>query len=488
MEIKSAIYRSKRICLCILVMAFSCLKLSAQTELTSCTIRNGNMSITLSKNISGPALDSFVAKFDLFDLDLRTLVRTGIMDSLRKLGWMVSQTRELYIITKPFQSFGEINNPANKILFAEKNQHIEELFPPVSSQVKFGYNRFRNKYPFAVNDSSVTFYLRGNTNAQQVILSGSFIRWSPDALRMIKTDSGWILKVKLGPGKYWYKFIIDGGWTTDRDNALTENDGMGNNNSVYYKTNMVFRLNGYKNARRVFLAGSFNGWNEKELQMTETGTGWELPLYLANGTHTYRFIANGRWMEDPGNPSKLPNEFGEYNSMVQLGKAYLFHLPGYTDAKKVALSGSFNGWRRDELFMNKKENGWELLYTLGPGNYEYTFVVDGKAAKASSGSGNLHFIIEPNYTFRLRGFENAKAIYLAGDFNNWSPNTFAMKRENGAWAFTVHLSPGKHLYKFVVDGKWIIDPDNKLWEQNEHDTGNSIVWIENKSFTPPDRQ
>ncbi|MEI9810165.1 MAG: glycoside hydrolase [Bacteroidota bacterium] len=86
--------------------------------------------------------------------------------------------------------------------------------------------------------------------------------------------------------------------------------------------------------------------------------------------------------------------------------------------------------------------------------------------------------MQPNYTFRLKGFSNAKTIYLAGDFNNWSPNTFAMKKQGSEWVLAVHLSAGKHLYKLVVDGKWIIDPANKLWEQNEQETGNSVLWIE----------
>jgi hypothetical protein len=30
----------------------------------------------------------------------------------------------------------------------------------------------------------------------------------------------------------------------------------------------------------------------------------------------------------------------------------------------------------------------------------------------------------------------------------------------------------------VVDQKWIIDPTNELWEENEYGTGNSVLWIE----------
>jgi len=53
-----------------------------------------------------------------------------------------------------------------------------------------------------------------------------------------------------------------------------------------------------------------------------------------------------------------------------------------------------------------------------------------------------------------------------------------MKRDGNDWVFSVHLFAGKHLYKFIVDGSWIIDPSNKLWEENEYGTGNSILWID----------
>jgi hypothetical protein len=132
--------------------------------------------------------------------------------------------------------------------------------------------------------------------------------------------------------------------------------------------------------------------------------------------------------------------------------------------------------------MKKTATGWELPYTLGPGNHTYRFIVDGKEMNPTGiagGKGNAYFIIEPNYTFRLKGHNNAKSVYLAGDFNDWSPDTFLMKREGDEWVFTVHLSPGKHLYKFVVNGRWILDPANDMWEQNEHNTGNSVLWIEN---------
>jgi 1,4-alpha-glucan branching enzyme len=303
---------------------------------------------------------------------------------------------------------------------------------------------------------------------------------------MKPTDSGWVAIVKLGPGKYWYKFIVDGNWMVDPSNQIRENDGRGNINSVFYRTNQVFTLPGFPNAKKVYLSGSFNSWRPRELLMTKTESGWELPIYLARGTHTYRFVVDGTWMDDPVNPQKLPNEFKDYNSVIRIGKAYTFRLDGFTNAKQVVLSGSFNNWREDELFMNKTALGWELPYTIGPGNYEYRFKVDDKwipdpsnPLKAESGNRiNSYLVIEPNYTFRLKGFGKASKVFLTGDFNNWNPSSLPMQKNGDGWVFSVHLSAGKHQYKFIVDGEYIRDPANNLWEQNEQGTGNSIIWKE----------
>ena len=53
-----------------------------------------------------------------------------------------------------------------------------------------------------------------------------------------------------------------------------------------------------------------------------------------------------------------------------------------------------------------------------------------------------------------------------------------MKKDGDDWIFSLHLDPGKVRYKFIIDGKWIIDPGNKQWEQNEYGTGNSVIWME----------
>jgi len=456
------------------------------------TIKNGRMYIALSRHIDKAQLDSFIVQYDLSDLDLPRALYSRSPKSfkpLNKMGWRMDiDNNQMVVISKAMIGLGNMNDPAKRMTLTEDHPNSDDLFPSENDNLLFGFNRFVGKFPFAVTDSFVTFYVKGHTRAREVLLAGSFTNWQNQAVRMTSTDSGWIYVIKLHPGKYWYKFIIDGNWTIDRENNLSEDDGRGNTNSVYFKTNAVFTLQGFVSARDAFLAGSFNDWNPGDLPMYRTFNGWQIHLYLAEGTHTYKFIVDGKWVEDPKDGDRLPDGHKGFNSVYRIGKPHLFVLNGYNQAKSVVLAGSFNQWKPYELFMHKTAAGWELPYTIGPGNYEYKFLVDGKwipdpanplfVEKKEANTRNSFLIIAPNHTFRLHGFEHAERVYLAGDFNNWTPGALHMKRVGDDWVFNIHLSVGKHLYKFIVDGKWIKDPDDPLWEGNEFGTDNSVIWIE----------
>jgi Glycogen recognition site of AMP-activated protein kinase len=70
-----------------------------------------------------------------------------------------------------------------------------------------------------------------------------------------------------------------------------------------------------------------------------------------------------------------------------------FLLP-ICDAKRVFLSGEFNGWSRDATPMRRHDDGrWEATVDLAPGRYEYKFVRDGEWIPdllASENVWNLH--------------------------------------------------------------------------------------------------
>jgi 1,4-alpha-glucan branching enzyme len=150
------------------------------------------------------------------------------------------------------------------------------------------------------------------------------------------------------------------------------------------------------------------------------------------------------------------------------------------------LTGSFNGWNQTELVMQKTADGWQLPYVIAPGNYEYKFIVDGQwmpdpANPFTTGSGNYtnSFIaLKANHIFELDQSPNAKTVIVTGSFNRWNTQGYRMAKEDGKWILPISLKPGKYTYKFIVDGTWIIDPANKLYEQNEYNNYISVLWVE----------
>lgn len=70
-------------------------------------------------------------------------------------------------------------------------------------------------------------------------------------------------------------------------------------------------------------------------------------------------------------------------------------------------------------------------------------------------------------------------VFLTGTFSGWKEKGKKMKDEtgNGRYKAVVMLEPGRHEYKFVVDGEWCADPHCADRVQNEHGTQNSVVEI-----------
>ncbi|MGA3268938.1 MAG: glycogen-binding domain-containing protein [Verrucomicrobiota bacterium] len=52
--------------------------------------------------------------------------------------------------------------------------------------------------------------------AQAVFVAGSFNGWQPSAMPLQKQDDGrWVVELVLEPGRYEYRFVVDGQWTDD---------------------------------------------------------------------------------------------------------------------------------------------------------------------------------------------------------------------------------------------------------------------------------
>ena len=63
--------------------------------------------------------------------------------------------------------------------------------------------------------------------------------------------------------------------------------------------------------------------------------------------------------------------------------------------------------------------------------------------------------------FELKGFENAKTVFLTGSFNYWASQNTPMIKKGNIWQVEVECLPGTVQYQFIVDGIRILDPNNK---------------------------
>jgi hypothetical protein len=75
----------------------------------------------------------------------------------------------------------------------------------------------------------------------------------------------------------------------------------------------------FADAKKVLIAGDFNGWQPMSTPMTTQGSGrWRMHLPLPPGRYRYRFVVDGQWITDPNNQSVETNQFGELNNVVDV--------------------------------------------------------------------------------------------------------------------------------------------------------------------------
>jgi len=148
-------------------------------------------------------------------------------------------------------------------------------------------------------------------------------------------------------------------------------------------------------------------------------------------------------------------------------------------AASVGVAGEFSNWEVQP--MSKDDTGkWTRTISLKPGTHGYKFVVNGQdwvldpknpVRKTVGDVENSAIYVGPKgkvvFTYHN---STAKAVHLAGDFNNWLDNvegrvvgkTEWLMQSDGAgnWKFTADLPPGTYKYKYVLDSdRWEKDPN-----------------------------
>lgn len=243
---------------------------------------------------------------DFADIDIYSVAVTGQFSDWGRKGWAMKRTGEFtFQLRKPLAEFQdrfpfEFKYIINEQYWAEPG----ETFPTTR---KFSNDFFEETYNLTLYDvlpsieGNSFFFLPGNENAQQVILTGTFVSWDEEFLEMQKVEGGWQLRLDLLPDRYEYKFIIDGVWTSDPENPNRILNEHGTYNSILQIAKSVnFELDGFPDATNVSLCGTFNRWSHHPMQLRDGK--WEADLAMPHGKYHYKYVVDGKYIVDPGNP------------------------------------------------------------------------------------------------------------------------------------------------------------------------------------------
>jgi len=274
----------------------------------------------------------------------------------------------------------------------------------------------------------------------------------------------------------------------------------------------VFDVNDYPNIKNngdpidyVCVSGEFNNWALNQWKMTKQNDSIyqlrkELSFFTSDFDWEFKFIVNGEHWAEPSDEfdnivdalDYKGHQLMTYN--LKLYSAFAteygnvsFKLKGYEDAESVVLSGTFNRWDESGFVMNRTKDGWKITLQLRPDVYEYKFIIDNhhwiedpqNPSKILNEFGGYNSVIDVQkiVEFRLCDFKDAETVILSGDFNDWSEEDYVMTKVDGCWVYNKKLSGGKYQYKFIVDGKWMTDPENTVKEYDYKGNINSVCIV-----------
>jgi hypothetical protein len=104
---------------------------------------------------------------------------------------------------------------------------------PATESVKTTQQKIDEFYGVKQIGGEVIFAARFD-NAKSVQIAGDFNNWSPVSTPMTAAakPGDWKTRVALRPGRYRYRFVVDGRWTTDPSNTYVESNQFGELNNI----------------------------------------------------------------------------------------------------------------------------------------------------------------------------------------------------------------------------------------------------------------
>ena len=275
------------------------------------------------RNYAKALLGENALKVDFADLGIEEVAVTGQFNNWSKKGWKMTKRDEfIFELRKRIHDFNDAFPLDFRYII--NGRYLADPDGTITDKRQFEDNFLEDVYKVDLSvikiveegQGNVRFFLNEHYNANEVILAGSFNGWNEHAIKMTKVPAGWELHAELPPGRYEYKFIVDGEWTHDPVNKdWVKNEHHTLNSVLYVTLPVTFILKGYPDAKTVVLAGSFNDWNDRKQQMTKSGDGWTATIPLFGGKHTYKFIIDGKWITDPVNPIVEDDGHGNKNSV-----------------------------------------------------------------------------------------------------------------------------------------------------------------------------
>lgn len=86
------------------------------------------------------------------------------------------------------------------------------------------------------------------------------------------------------------------------------------------KTKAIFQIEA-PDARSVYLAGEFTGWEADAIQLKKGRNGnWKATVSLPAGAYQYRFMIDGEWSDDPLATQRIDNPFGTENCVCDVSQ------------------------------------------------------------------------------------------------------------------------------------------------------------------------
>jgi len=81
-------------------------------------------------------------------------------------------------------------------------------------------------------------------------------------------------------------------------------------------------------------------------------------------------------------------------------------------------------------------------------------------------------------SFEFRGDPDLE-VFLAGSFNDWDFSGLRLvdSDRSGVYRISMELPCGKHEYKFLINGRWIVDPANPSQVPNVVGSMNSVIEV-----------